>query len=58
MVDIFYANGCIVHGEVNGPVGIIEVVDAFGIVLISGARVLAEDLVDSLPRAALLLRGG
>ena len=52
--DIFYANGCIIHGEVNGAVGIIEVVDAFGVVLIGGARVLAEYLVDSLPWAALL----
>ena len=56
--DIFYANGCIIHQEVNGPVGIIKVIDAFGVVLIGGARVLAEYLVDGLPGAALLKHSG
>ena len=56
--DIFYANGCIIHQEVNGPVGIIEVIDAVGVVLIGGARVLAEYLVDGLPGAAQLQHSG
>ena len=56
--DIFYANGCIIHQEVNSPVGIVEVIDALGVVLLGGARVLAEYLVDSLPWAALLKRRG
>ena len=56
--DIFYANGCIIDLEVHCPVGIIEVIDALGVVLIGGARVLAEYLVDSLPWAALLKRRG
>ena len=56
--DIFYANGCIIHQEVNSPVGIVEVIDALGVVLIGRARVLAEYLVDSLPWAALLQHSG
>ena len=56
--DIFYANGCIIHLEIDSPVGIIEVIDAFGVVLIGGPRVLAEYLVDSLPWAALLQHSG
>ena len=52
--DIFYANGCIIHQEVTGPVGIVEVIEALGVVLIGRSRILVEYLVDSLPWAALL----
>lgn len=56
--DIFYANGCIIHFEIDSPVGIIEVIDAFGVVLIGGPRILAEYLVDSLPWASQLQHSG